>query len=357
MAVNSEFRQENSALLKRIAQGRKMIACSYDHVVGLRADGTVVACGNNDEGQCDVSEWRNIVQVAATLGTTYGLQADGTVVSTSDLECEDWVDFESIGVFSATVTGKKRDGSVEIDAVREEDLSEFRNLEIFTSSSESYIGVFPNGRVITAGDNENGQLDIEHWRGIVDVTTLTNATVGLEAGGDVVCAGCEVDDGDQELLDQASRWTDILAIFGESPILGLRPDGTLAAAVYEEDGEDVRDEIESWQDVIAADADIYLTVALHSDGTVSVCYTDDEYPEVKEAESWRLFYDIDELEEDSVVMKREVRHSRDTDKARIRHEIQTLQTERRGLGLFAGRRKKEIDERLALLNEKLRRMG
>ncbi|NLO86339.1 MAG: chromosome condensation regulator, partial [Clostridiales bacterium] len=28
--------------------------------VGLRADGTVVAVGENDEGQCNVSDWTDI---------------------------------------------------------------------------------------------------------------------------------------------------------------------------------------------------------------------------------------------------------------------------------------------------------
>ncbi len=357
MAVNSEFRQQHSEMLRRIAQGRKMIACSYDHIVGLRADGTVVACGNNDDGQCDVSEWRNIVQVAATLGATYGLQADGTVVTTSEYECEDWAGFESIGAFSSTVTGKKRDGSVEIDHVKEFDLSHLRGLDIFASSSDSFYGVLPSGRVLTAGENENGQLDIEHWQSIVDITTLSEAVIGVDASGQVLCAGCEADDGDQELLDQASQWKDVLAIFGEAPILGLRPDGTLHAATYQDEDEGEKEDIESWVDVIAADADVYLAVALHSDGTVSVNYTDDEYPEVMEARNWRLFHDIDDLEQDARLMAREVRYSRESEKSGIRHEIQKLQTERNSLGFFAGRRKREIDERIALLTEKLRRMS
>ena len=33
------------------------IAAGYTHTVGLRADGTVVAVGYNDYGQCNVSSW------------------------------------------------------------------------------------------------------------------------------------------------------------------------------------------------------------------------------------------------------------------------------------------------------------
>jgi len=51
--------------------------------VGVKSDGTVVAVGRNLEGQCDVSGWANITQVA--LGAahlhTVGLKSDGTVVA------------------------------------------------------------------------------------------------------------------------------------------------------------------------------------------------------------------------------------------------------------------------------------
>lgn len=33
------------------------VAAGYLHTVGLKSDGTVVAVGQHDEGQCDVSGW------------------------------------------------------------------------------------------------------------------------------------------------------------------------------------------------------------------------------------------------------------------------------------------------------------
>jgi alpha-tubulin suppressor-like RCC1 family protein len=49
--------------------------------VGLKADGTVVAVGRNDNGQCDVTGWTGIVQVSAGDSHTVGLKYDGTVVA------------------------------------------------------------------------------------------------------------------------------------------------------------------------------------------------------------------------------------------------------------------------------------
>ena len=51
------------------------------HTVGLKSDGMVVATGLNENGQCNVSSWRNIVQIAAGGYFTVGLKSDGTVVA------------------------------------------------------------------------------------------------------------------------------------------------------------------------------------------------------------------------------------------------------------------------------------
>ena len=55
------------------------LAAGSLHTVGLRSDGTMVARGKNDEGQCDVSGWSNIVAISAGNGNTLGLSSDGSV--------------------------------------------------------------------------------------------------------------------------------------------------------------------------------------------------------------------------------------------------------------------------------------
>ena len=51
-----------------------MVAAGYYHTVGLRSDGTVVAVGWNDDGQCNVGSWAHITQVAAGGGSHSGAQ-------------------------------------------------------------------------------------------------------------------------------------------------------------------------------------------------------------------------------------------------------------------------------------------
>ena len=64
------------------------IAAGEWHTVGLCADGTVVATGNDGkkdfykyENACSVEKWEGIVAIAAGYGYTIGLKSDGTVLS------------------------------------------------------------------------------------------------------------------------------------------------------------------------------------------------------------------------------------------------------------------------------------
>ena len=57
------------------------VSAGTKHTVGLKSDGTVVAVGSNDCGQCNVGGWTDIVAVSAGSNHTVGLKSDGTVVA------------------------------------------------------------------------------------------------------------------------------------------------------------------------------------------------------------------------------------------------------------------------------------
>ena len=62
------------------------IASGKSHIVGLRADGTVVAAGENFSGRCDVSDWTDIVAISAGGLYTIGLKSDGTLVAAGEID-------------------------------------------------------------------------------------------------------------------------------------------------------------------------------------------------------------------------------------------------------------------------------
>jgi len=61
-----------------------MVAAGGGHIVGLKSDGTVVAMGDKNDGQCNVGNWTDIIQVAAGCVHTVGVKSDGTVVAVGD---------------------------------------------------------------------------------------------------------------------------------------------------------------------------------------------------------------------------------------------------------------------------------
>ena len=104
-----------------------------DHTVALRSDGTVVAAGANDDGQCDVSGWSDVVAVSAGDFHTVGLRSDGTVVAAG------YNDYGQCGVSGWT-------GVVAISA-----------------GDYHTVGLRSDGTVVAAGDNDAGQCDVSGW--------------------------------------------------------------------------------------------------------------------------------------------------------------------------------------------------
>ena len=54
-------------------RGITAIAAGSWHSVGLRADGTVVACGGRDYGQNRVEAWKNVTAITAGMNFTLAL--------------------------------------------------------------------------------------------------------------------------------------------------------------------------------------------------------------------------------------------------------------------------------------------
>jgi len=112
-----------SAMAPNTPQGQvtPMVAAGSYHTVGLKADSTVVAVGDNDDRQCEVSGWIDITQVAAgggyDGGHTVGLRADGIVVAVGDNDdgqCKvgGWTDIVQVAAGFWHTVGLKADGTV-----------------------------------------------------------------------------------------------------------------------------------------------------------------------------------------------------------------------------------------------------
>lgn len=157
------------------------VAAGAYHTLALKDDGTVLSAGRNLEGQCDVSEWRDIVAVAAADYASFGLKSDGTVVYCGYNDyymLPGWTSVVSITAGSYSVAGIRADGTALISHVtaRSDELTELTDLALNTGYS---VGVKSDGSVVSS------YYDLSGWKNIVSVSASSTAIIGVDVDGDV----------------------------------------------------------------------------------------------------------------------------------------------------------------------------
>ena len=263
------------------------IAVGWDHIVGLKSDGKVVAVGNNDFGQCEVEDWRDIVSVSAGQEHTVGLKSDGTVVAVGDngfgqCEVEDWTDIVAISAGMCYTVGLKSDGTVVAvgdNGFGQCEVEDWTDIVSISAGSLYTVGLKSDGTVVAVGENYYGQCEVEDWTDIVAISGGAFHTVGLKSDGTVVAVGDNYF-GQYNVGD----WTDIIAISSAracSSTVGLKSDGTVVAVGSNYYGQC---EVEDWTDIVAISIGQKHTVGLKSDGTIVVAGDNDIVQ--REATSW-----------------------------------------------------------------------
>ncbi len=249
---------------------RQSIAAGYWHTVGLKSDGTVVATGWNNLGQCDTSNWTNVVAVSVSSTHTVALKSNGTVYATGfnhEGQCNvaSWKDIVSISAGSNHTIGLKKNGTVV--AVGSNDanqcaVSEWEDIIAVAAGNQHTIGLKSDGTVVATGWNGLGQCDVSEWKDIIAIATNGNYSVGLKSNGTVVATGESGFTGYYDYLN----WTDIISIsVGGLHTIGLKSNGTVVAEGANGWGQS---DILKWTDIISISAGGQHTIGLKSDGTV-----------------------------------------------------------------------------------------
>lgn len=216
------------------------VSAGEAHTVGLRSDGTVVATGNNDNGQCNISDWKNIIAVAAGNCHTVGLRIDGTVVATGgntagQCNVSNWTNIVSICAGSYKSLGLKADGTV-VATAWATDFSEWKNIVAISSSltGTRTVGLRSDGTIVEAGSAMEGQNNPDDWTDLISVSA-SGYDIGLHSNGTVVVQNSSL--GGIQPAD-VSGWTDIVAVSGGiSHVIGLKSDGTMVAAGWNGKGQ------------------------------------------------------------------------------------------------------------------------
>lgn len=233
--------RERSAECRNAAALWDIVSTGDAHTIGLKSDGTVIAVGYNKYGECDVTEWTDIVAVSAGAFHSVGLKSDGTVVAVGeywDGRCNvsDWSDIVAVSAGSLHTVGLKDDGTVVAVGYNKQgqcNVSDWRDIVAISAETTHTVGLKDDGTVVAVGYNGDGQCDVSGWKDIVAVSTGESYTLGLKSDGTVVAVGnnkygqCDV-----------SEWTDIMAVSaGRLHSVGLKVDGTLMAVGYDGDGQ------------------------------------------------------------------------------------------------------------------------
>ena len=201
------------------------VALGPSHTVGLRSDGTVVAIGHNDFGQCNVDSWHDIVAISAGAYHTLGLQSNGTVVAVGNngaAQCSvsGWTDIVKIAAGAKHSVGLKADGTVV--GTGEHSEYDWRDITAICAGNERTLGVRSDGTVVFIG---NGTIrGVAGWRRIVSADIASTYAVGLKNNGTLVAEGSR----EEIVMENTADWTDLVEIAaGDGFLVGVRENGTV----------------------------------------------------------------------------------------------------------------------------------
>ena len=245
--------------VRRASLPRGIADAGFYHTVGLAADGTALACGDNSFGQCDVAGWRDVTAVAAGAYHSAALLADGTVKAVgrnSEGQCatEKWRDVVSIACGDYATFGITAGGQLLCAGFNGPgETSDWSGLVAVSGGSYNLAAVSADGSVWAYPRLEGqGKLD-----GCVSLAVSTGYAAGVMEDGSAVATAFDL-----------GGWKDIVAIdAGTTAILGLDADGRVWGHFFRErDAVDVT----GYENVVALAAGGTHHVLVFADGTVKV---------------------------------------------------------------------------------------
>lgn len=287
-------RRKKLERIEAVRKRRNLIGCGYFHMIGLNSDGTIRRYGSNSHGQLNTDRWSNIVAVSGGQYHSAALRADGTVVAVgdnTDNECNvsKWSDITAIECCISRTVGLKSDGTVVAVGSNRDGECNVRNwsdiIAIACGLSQT-VGLKSNGKVVVAAGNDYfHQSYAESWSNIVAIACGDCQVIGLKLDGTVLAKGRNYD-GECAV----GKWSDIVGIAcGDTHTVGLKSDGTVVAVGCNLEGQC---NVSDWTDIVAISCGCNYTVGLKSDGTII------HTKEPKRLSDWKLFENVDTLEEE-----------------------------------------------------------
>jgi len=219
-----EFERSILIAQKRSAIPQRTIAAGSYHTVVLRQDGTVAACGDNSSGQCDVSGWKNVVQVFAGAKHTVGLRSDGTAVAVGDnsfgqCDVSEWKDIIQLAVNDYNTIALLSDGTVVSCGYNTYD-----TIQRASGVSEIYAGCYAAVAVTESGTciSSHKAYALQPEGAVMDISMNTGYSAVLYSDGT-----CRFS------IDMGEEWENIICVdAGSTAVIGVDVDGNIRSHFF-----------------------------------------------------------------------------------------------------------------------------
>ena len=256
---------------------KQQVDIGRNHVVAVSADGTVFAGGDNDFFQCDVSHFKNIVQVAAGDSHTLGLTACGKVLSAGSNafdECDvsDFRGISAVYAFGRDSVLVTKDGLAISVGQSKFNVSEFSDIAHICKFPNGLLGVRSDGYLTLTGyvTEEESASEIAWLYGVSNVATVVSSydegSVVLTKGGKILKSN--------QADNYFAQWGDIINIVNVSNGFAiLRADGTVRVLPYDRTKQRLTTEADNWRDIVQIFGGYRRLIGLKKDGGLRVAYT------------------------------------------------------------------------------------
>lgn len=283
-AQNYKNAAESAQTLWAYITKYETVSAGYDHTVAIKNDGTVIATGSNQYGQCEVAGWSNVISVSAGSGHTVALKADGTVVAAGwneEGQCNvsSWRDIVAVSAGGNHTIGLKKDGTVVATGFSKHnrcDTGSWSNIVAISGGSDHTVGLKADGTVVATGYDGDNQCKVSGWKNVISISAGTEHTVGLKEDGTLVVAGnnrygeCSVSD-----------WTNVRTVFAKNfHTIAITNDNVILATGLNDAGQNDISNVS----LVDLSTGWSHTVILHPDGTVSAI-GDDSFGQCR-TDSW-----------------------------------------------------------------------
>ena len=183
--------------------------------LGLKEDGTVVAAGKNEDGQCNVESWIDVIDIAAGVSHSVGLKADGTVVAAGNnwghpKDVESWTNIVAVGAGDAFTVGLKADGSVVVQGHLKRDEGEIRvddwtDIVAISVEPDGVMGLRADGTVVYTGTNTAIESNVKFWKDVIAISVGNYFSAAITAQGELLIAGNTYHSASNKLIISVSQ--------------------------------------------------------------------------------------------------------------------------------------------------------